>query len=731
MRFIIFFILIILANAIGAQPPKSSSKTPSRSQMQSQMNEVVNELNKQIAETEKQLAEAKKNKEDDSVIKSLEDELAMLKKQVNMMGGLNKNVSMMSEKIIEQATEEKKSGTVPKRDLARIRQIPEKTLTDAELVSFVKKVHAEVEKLLNAEDKAEAQKIYATLKSEKKSSNDINNMANSLWLAGYPELALYVLGKECTANINDANILNNYAAFLTMKGGEHAAIPILQNLNQKFPGNSTILNNIGQAWFGLGEINNAKKSFDNTMRAYGLHSQANQTMCMIQESEGKTGEAIESIKKSIKENYTTEKEARLNELGGKLEYNDLPFRYPAKAEPLGIEKFMNMIPPYPFEAGATSQRSQIEWDDFRIKVWDAMEKVKQEARIKEQNLKAYQELLLKNPSLLKPYNTTVYKTSVRKLSLLYEWYSERIVALSKKSDAAKDSINKWKDDLYKAIEALGYDPQNPNANCGKIQSLSTAFLLKANTLLQQRNTELLSLEKQKLNAEATYALYGTHDRSIYEVLIVKIKESLLILLGNMQCEFQIGCTDAKVQKPPGKVLPDFDSLNCKYKEEFNIPPFTQITIECNRMTTEFNIDTELGIKLKAKWEENLNSGKLTKGTLEVGKEWGPSEELGPTKFGPKPGVIGAELKGELGMGVEINSDGVQELYIKGSSTIDLAGNIGDAEITPGVQSDPKGLSVTSAEVKISWNVGSGPNKGTMNSSLTGQGMLNPINISLR
>ena len=127
--------------------------------MQSQMNEVVNELNKQIAETEKQLAEAKKNKEDDSVIKSLEDELAMLKKQVNMMGGLNKNVSMMSEKIIEQATEEKKSGTVPKRDLARIRQIPEKTLTDAELVSFVKKVHAEVEKLLNAEDKAEAQKI--------------------------------------------------------------------------------------------------------------------------------------------------------------------------------------------------------------------------------------------------------------------------------------------------------------------------------------------------------------------------------------------------------------------------------------------------------------------------------------------------------------------------------------------------------------------------------------------
>ena len=97
------------------------------------------------------------------------------------------------------------------------------------------------------------------------------------------------------------------------------------------------------------------------------------------------------------------------------------------------------------------------------------------------------------------------------------------------------------------------------------------------------------------------------------------------------------------------------------------------------------------------------------------------------RFGP----VGAELKGSGSVGVEITSDGVQEVYIKGSSTIDLAGNIGDAGITPGIQSDPKGLSATSAEVKISWNVGSGPNNGTMNSSLTGQGMLSPINISLR
>lgn len=714
MNAAIFILLVLLlAKPVAAQ-------APNKSQIQSQMKEAINELNKQIAETEKQLVEAKKN-EDESTIKELEEQLAMLKKQTAMMGGLNKNVSMMSNKVIQQAAEENEPGTVPKRDVARIKQLPDKVLTEAELARFVKKVDTEVGKLLEAEDKAEAQKIYTSLKSEKRSSDYISKAASALWMSGYPEIALYILGKECTANPSNVNNLNNYAALLAMYGGEHTALPILQNLDKRFPNNSTILNNIGQSWFGLGDMNSAKKNLTGAMRAYGLHSQANQTMCLIQESEGKKVEAIESIKKSIKENYTTEKEARLTELGGKLEYDDLPFRYPAKAEPLGIEKFMSVIPPYPFEAGIASKKSQMEWDDFKRKVWDAEAKLKEETRVREQKVKAYSNRLLSNPQILKPYNNTVYLTSARKLKLLYDWYTDRFIALDKKRQAAADTIKKWKVELQEAIEALGYDPQNPNKNCGKIKSLSTNFLLKANTLWQQRNAELLSLEKQKLNAEATYALYGTYDRSIYEMTIVNIKTAFLFFLGNLRCEFEGGdCITSEVQKPPPKVLPDFDSLNCNYTEEFNIKPFTTITIECNKMTTEFDIDTELGLKIKAGWQENLNTGKVTKGTLELGYEVGPKS---PTKFGP----VGAELKGQVSAGVEITSDGVKEVYVKGSSTIDLAGSIEGEFQTPLGPNDPKGLSAMSGEVKVSWNVGSK----TLNSSLSGQGLLNPVNISLR
>ena len=252
----------------------------------------------------KQIAEAKKKKEDPE---ELQQQVAMLKKQVKMMSGVTKGIITVSDKTFQQAAKNDNISGILKRDVDRIKQLPNKILTDVELVSYVKKIHSEVERILNEKDKAEAIKTYSALKSEKKSSNDINTIASNLWLAGYPEIALYIMGKECAANIKDANTLNNYAAFLTMKGGEHAALPILQNLNRNFPDNSTILNNIGQAWFGLGDMNNANRYLDSTTMIYKNHSQANVTKSNIQKSEGKIDESIESLRRSLAENYTPRK----------------------------------------------------------------------------------------------------------------------------------------------------------------------------------------------------------------------------------------------------------------------------------------------------------------------------------------------------------------------------------------------------------------------------------------
>ena len=273
MRIIIFLLLVfIIVKPVNAQ-------TPSKSQMQSQMKEVINELNKQIADTEKQLADAKKNKEDEATIKDLEDQLKMLKKQVDMMGGLNKNLANVSDKIVQQATEE--DPIAPKKDVARISSLPKKILSEAELSLFIKNVHVGVEKLIPAAEKADALTIYNDTKAKYKSVAVVANAANGCWMMGNWEKALFIMGKICIDDLIDADNLNNYAAFLVMAGAEQAAIPILEYLNEKYPNNSTILNNMGQAWFGLGDIEKANKYLVTATGLYLNHSMANNTLSKI------------------------------------------------------------------------------------------------------------------------------------------------------------------------------------------------------------------------------------------------------------------------------------------------------------------------------------------------------------------------------------------------------------------------------------------------------------------
>jgi hypothetical protein len=143
----------------------------------------------------------------------------------------------------------------------------------------------------------------------------------------------------------DPDNLNNYASFLSMAGAEHAALPILQYLNNKYPKNSTILNNIGQAWFGLGDMLNAKKYLHDCTKLDSNHSQANLSLSSIYHAQRDSQQAVYYLKRSIKETYDPEKEAELARLGVTLTYDDMPaLNYPMKNDPLRLVEFVQSFP---------------------------------------------------------------------------------------------------------------------------------------------------------------------------------------------------------------------------------------------------------------------------------------------------------------------------------------------------------------------------------------------------
>jgi tetratricopeptide (TPR) repeat protein len=369
MRIIILFLFVIaIGNDAMSQTPKKKEVSdnratpPKKSEIQSQMNEVTNGIVKEIAELEKQL----KTETDEETIKDLKEQIEMLKKQLKMMQGLNKNLSAMPDKTIQKGLEEEADeSAVPKRDVTRISSIPKTILSEALLALFIKNIHLQIEKIISPIEIKGATDMYNETMAKHNSIAAVANTASACWMAGNPEKALYILGKICISDITDADNLNNYAAFLAMSGGEQAAIPILDYLNAKYPNNSTVLNNLGQAWFGLGDIDKSKKYLDAVLEVYKTHSVANNTLATIYESEGKTDEAINALKVSLKESYDPEKEIELSRLGYEVKLMDIPrLTVPFPKDPYNLNALMNAWDPNKIQTSAVDPSPAYGVQDF-------------------------------------------------------------------------------------------------------------------------------------------------------------------------------------------------------------------------------------------------------------------------------------------------------------------------------------------------------------------------------
>jgi tetratricopeptide (TPR) repeat protein len=528
------------------------------------------------------------------------------------------------------------------------------------------------------------------LKAEQRSPDYIANVATSLWLSGHTDLAVLIQGREAAADPANLNSLNNYAAFLTMSGGEHAAIPILQSLDARIPDNSTILNNLGQAWFGLGEINRAEEYLDRALAAYPRHAQANLTKSRIQEAQGKTSEAIQSVKRAMEEHWTADKEHRVTDLGGTVEFEDIPFPYPRPRgpwPPLGVEKFWNAIPPYPFTA-ADADINARRWQEFREEVAAASQRLQPEMDAAKRRYDAAQGRIMADPRLLLPYNNPIHNTAHAKRVALAGWAQGRLLQLAERTRAIDLQVEGWRRDM-----ALG-----PNASCEAHAKAAETFLQKANGAYRDLNTAMVDYLQQFTGGPlVTLNMYAANDPAEYEWLLATQKSEILTFLRQMPMVWAPICGSPQRETGRLQPLPDFDEANCDHQDEIFIPPFTTIRTECNRMSTAFDINTEMGAKVRLGWEENLNTGTLTRGTLELGYEAG----LTPANLKHLGGPFSGEMKVEGAVGIEVTPDGVKEVYVKAKASSKMTGHVTDAAVKP------KSSITGSLEVRSSWNAGSG------------------------
>ncbi|HQV60206.1 MAG TPA: hypothetical protein PLG08_05495 [Chitinophagaceae bacterium] len=615
MRQLLIFLIFISSLQLSAQPgkkPAETEKPPTQKEMADMMKEM-------------QAAMDEMSPEDKKTMDSMGIKMPDIK-------SIKKNIAGISEAQLKKAYEDD-NRIVPVKDVARINTALATTVSNAEMSTYINKTQQAVLSKLSSGTKIKGEEILQQIILLKSS---VANTAVGLWMDGKPTLALYLMGAACKTDPENTNNLNNYASFLTMCGAEQMALPILNNLNKRYAQNSTILNNIAQAWLGLGDIPRAEKYADSTIRIHATHPQANMAKCLIEESKGNIPAAIAAAKKSISEAYSNEKENKLKKLGYDLKSNDLNWDRPMPQDIMGLGKFT--WPEYPMDV-EQNKLLEIEWKHFKEECQQKIDELKKKQKVLEV---AYEKSSTERIRLviqasqqgqfIQPIPGYAAK-AIKKLgpgindvngnmSFVFTRALEPVVRAALAAGEYEKILDKKQELLNKKYEdQIGEGRPNPlEAICKDENAIRTEFLKNANGGIQSAYRQYLNYVSRTTSDLLYYCQYTMWPEQ-FELTKVNAQIAWLTQLKDQVVQFKnksSWCIPIEVKPKGTDSLQNFDEVACQYVSKMNLGVF-KITSSCSDLVGEFDLK---GVKINVK--DNVETGKYS-GTAIVGI----SESVGP------------------------------------------------------------------------------------------------------
>lgn len=660
---IAFALVLLLITGASFSQTKPKAKAREKAPTQKEMEAALKDAQGMMEEMMKEMSD--------------EDRKMMDSMGIKMPNMKNVKVPKASDKQLAEAFEDEER-IVPRKDNARIAAIP-KQVTAAKLPAYIAAIQKKMTAQMESKMIVIGNNIYKEIQAKAKSVRQSGSMATSLWMSGQPELSLYLLGKVCAEDASDADNLSSYAAALTMQGGEHLAIPILQILSVKYRKNTTVLNNLGQAWFGLGDLAKAEKYLDSTLAIYPFHPPANLTKASIEESRGNVPKAIEAVKKSIRHSYTKEKEEKLNKLGEKLTRKDLRIPFRASADPLGL---LNMRrPDYPMSIAQMDALAPA-WEEFNKAVDNKMLQIQKEISQATAQYAASTAAMAKSAmasieqgGLFTFSQSPFFRKATINLAECKTFYEQKF----KKETDRFMTYRKDLDEIEKR-----YKPAAPEAPCSQHRDAINALIKASNERKKQYDEETLPLYRHFYNDMAYWSQFTSTSPTEFRLIVLnfqlgwlqKVRELQPVNLWGYKGKFK-DCVDKENGKP-GK-LSDFDDVACNYKATINYGIAVQ-EISCGRTNTTYFFGTH-SYTTKELGEKYIGATVKVKPRISVGGDAGP---LGVEAFVGGDFTIELDANnqvkdwsGTIGGGIETSAGGnVGPVKVEGTVTTEIEVEVG-------------------------------------------------------
>ncbi|HVG15634.1 MAG TPA: hypothetical protein VM935_11760, partial [Chitinophagaceae bacterium] len=141
----------------------------------------------------------------------------------------------------------------PPKDFSKLNLVPKNPPSLIQLADGLRQTKKQLETVTPKAVLEEVRKITEAQTPAQQQSSSI-----AAFYGDKPAEALLISINSALQNLEEMAGLNNLAAMLNMVKLEHKAVPILMNLLAKDPSNSIFLNNMGQAYLGMGDLFNAE-----------------------------------------------------------------------------------------------------------------------------------------------------------------------------------------------------------------------------------------------------------------------------------------------------------------------------------------------------------------------------------------------------------------------------------------------------------------------------------------
>lgn len=571
---------------------------------------------------------------------------------------------------------------LPPRNHKLLAKIPAKTLTRAELLIYINGLQQNLQK-----QKGNAKAIAAAKNKMGGYPASSHEVLAFLFFAKKEYVSsLWVFCSVVKANPANLNALANLAAVLNHVGFPHKSIPLSLHTLAAAPSAAAVHNNLGQAYFRLGDMDNAIRYLSSATRLAPLHVEANATQGYINEARGNTGTAAQQYRNSLQGGYNKVAADGMKRAAPESDISKL-IRIPARENyPEKDDNIPFGCPVYPGGGYAAAvlfnARQTAEAEAWRITAVEYEEKAGQALGVSAMNIFRSQQNSLGLAFRVSPF----FDKAQLIIGRSYQHYMED-------SRRFQDEFDKWKENFTKTWS------RRIDEACAELKSDECCAVLIR--LYDQRNEAYMAAYNQYCEKMWKAARWHYNTVAYWYPVVKSVPLAAKDLIGARAILLQTASRLSQVQLDPYTCATAAErEMNAEKNAEFTDP-------EC-----PFDINIPLGVgDISLGCESfSIDLGEGIIGGLEYEFESGQTTVY-----------MGVGVQAELGV-LSVEASATQYLCFDSQFNITDVGNVVSAEASVMDISSTLGISGASAEANVTFSVNDGLSMG-FQESVMGQSIL--------